>query len=299
MSKYNQPLSKQEALQLKKSNPKVVALYPEYQPECSEIVNSDNIESWKIDWIYEQGYSLYITREDYAMYIREIERLPKGYAYANKPFGTGIYDGLSFWGLDNTTKWSSGVYPFKDRENAEGHNFWQYCFSIEDLARVENTLPTQQEATKELIDREMPKPVVANVWQGQEPQTIWEKQKEEPSISEPYPVETISKPYTYNRTLSQVLEEMKETLSHSQASNWYEKFKWAYNNLQEYYEHATNNTTTIQELEAQITELEQDYQEALSHSIKIHSKAKVLISHYKDRAKLDRAITKLEEELNG
>ena len=50
MSKYNQPLSKQEALQLKKSNPKVVAYYPECSDTNDIVVNIVPMEDWDLNF---------------------------------------------------------------------------------------------------------------------------------------------------------------------------------------------------------------------------------------------------------
>jgi hypothetical protein len=132
MNNYTQPLTKKDFLKLQQANSAVTILkiYPNGYQDEGDI-------GCLHECLFKQSYQFFCTREDYAMYVKGVQKLPEGYTYANKPFGQGIYDGLFFYRLDNINKWSSGVYRFKDRENAEGHNYWQYCFSIEDLARVE------------------------------------------------------------------------------------------------------------------------------------------------------------------
>lgn len=82
----------------------------------------------------------YLTRPDYAQYIQGNKPLPDvsgGYGYANKPFGNGTYEGIGNWyqkALNGDWHFVSGEFSDRAEFNA---NFWEYCFQLTDLARVE------------------------------------------------------------------------------------------------------------------------------------------------------------------
>ena len=103
-------------------------------------LNIVNLNGLNIGKIYLDHNYLLLTRSDYAQYIQGNKPLPDvsgGYGYANKPFGNGTYEGIGNWyqkALNGDWHFVSGEFSDRAEFNA---NFWEYCFQLTDLARVE------------------------------------------------------------------------------------------------------------------------------------------------------------------
>lgn len=99
----------------------------------------NSLEYTDVNHVYNKmGKELLLTRPDYAQYIEEVDPLPEGWGYVNKPIESKIYEGLErlhchAWG---GKKWWDDGKPFK--YSASNKDVWhRFCFRLEDLARVE------------------------------------------------------------------------------------------------------------------------------------------------------------------
>jgi hypothetical protein len=132
MYPYLKELDLGQALQLKDLHPEV-------------LVFAENVEPIKILYkfiqpIYEQGGKVFITALDYATHILKQKTPPEGYGYPAYELGSGRYDELPYYLIDDEKKWIEGRYSEYQKTDATCKNDWyRYAFRLTDLARVEGT----------------------------------------------------------------------------------------------------------------------------------------------------------------
>ena len=106
-----------------------------YSPITKQ-VPIDTISVFNLTYIYGNNNAIYLTRSDYAQYIIGNNPVPEGYGYANKELTFDKYIWLRFkeyskaeWVINNPNGFSYS--------DAEKFKWWQVCFPLTDLARVE------------------------------------------------------------------------------------------------------------------------------------------------------------------
>jgi hypothetical protein len=130
MYPYLKELTLDEALQLKDLHPEV-------------LVFAENVEPIKILYkfiqpIYEQGGKVFITALDYATHILKQDAPPEGYGYAAYELGSGSYDKLPYYRLNDEGEWKAGMLDCYDYTMAKVKGIWhRWAFRLTDLARVE------------------------------------------------------------------------------------------------------------------------------------------------------------------
>jgi hypothetical protein len=283
MSKYTQPLNKQEALQVKAKNENALAYYPECSDTNDIVVNIVAIKDWDLQFIYNQRQDcLYITREDYAMYVKGNKPLPEGYGYASKSFEDSKYDGLEYCTFGEHTHWVKWNFPnilFTTEKTGilKDPSIWYlYAFKLEDLARVEAETNEITQEQAEWLEKNYPNIKIDYIRKLYQKGVVYRvTQETKDLIDREMPLATLNQ--AGEPALNPNNEHFEEIAERLQ---YFDK------------EDETSKEQPYEDLEAQIENLQ-------SALILQKSKAKVLISHYKDRSKLDQAISKLEEELTN
>lgn len=134
---YDQKITLEQAIDLQ--NKIKAGEMPDILYIDSESNEAFYLSKANIDYIYQYSY-IYLTRPDYAQYIKGNKPLPDGYGYASKPLDSGIYDNLECLNPCNSNKSWKLKFQTSVVVGCTSYNnnyWWRYAFPLTDLARVE------------------------------------------------------------------------------------------------------------------------------------------------------------------